>query len=187
MSISNYVRPCGLAKSGLNKRIFVAPFPTIGSATFSNDELTALTMTGGTFSELVADFNSVSWNSEGTTSRISSHEATLTAHFTGASSQFTKLLNELKATMNCGLVIIFQNGSGKWFVSGIDKDDFAGASIPFRTLNHNWNSGEGVADEEGDLWTLEFVKESGGVEFYELDSDLSTQMRNGTATFVNWI
>lgn len=187
MSISKLIRNCSKNTTGLDFKIYVAPFQGIETASFSPDEeLTGLTMTGVSFVELQADWNSVSLSTEGTTARSSSHTATLTAMFSHASSNFTKSLRELQNVINCGLVIIFRNGAGKWMISGIDPAERMGGSRPYLSLTHNYTSGEGIEAEDGNSWTLEFVKTSGEAEFYLMDEALSTEMNNKTATFVSW-
>lgn len=187
MSISRYKRNCSKNTSGLDFRLYAAPYGAITSASFLDEQLTGITLTGTTkFSVLEADWDGVFLNSDGETGRISQHEASLTARFSHASADFAKTLRELQNVINCGLVLIYRNGAGKWFISGIDPVERAGGSRPFMRLTHNYASGENIADEEGNRWELVFTKQSGEAEFYELDETQSGLMTNGTATFVDW-
>lgn len=186
MSISTFVRNCAKNTTGLDYAILVAPFRDIVSISFSGDTLTGITLSASTFSELQADWDSVSIVTEGTTARSSSHTATLTARFSHANSTFTTLLRNLQDYANCGLVLIFRNGSGKWFISGIDPAERQGGSRPYMSLTHNYTSGEGVAAEDGNQWTLSFAKTSGEAEFYEIDSTLSAELTDKSANWVTW-
>lgn len=186
MSISTFVRNCAKNTTGLDYAILVAPFRNINSVTFSGETLTGITMSGANFSELQADWDSVSLSTEGTTARSSSHTSTLTASFSHADATFTAMLRSLQTYTNCGLVLIFRNGAGKWFISGIDPADRQGGSRPYMSLTHNYTSGEGVAAEDGNAWTLSFAKTSGEVEFYEISTSLASDLIDKSATWVDW-
>jgi hypothetical protein len=189
MSLTNYLKRCEKTIPGNSNRLFVAKFEEIDAITFDSNKITAITMvdTGSFFSILDANFDTVSYTSEGTANRGFFAEQTLAGWFYNKSPELDAVIDELRDAAVCGLVIIRQDGNGNYWLSGTSPVANLAANRPYLSVTTNFGSGQTIQDiEEGNRYEISFGRISGTEEYMLSGSATADAMDSGSAGFVNW-
>jgi hypothetical protein len=186
--ISKFAKTCSKTVPGNNYKLFVANVDDISSATFSNNVLTAISMDGSTlFAELQADFDSVTFTSDGTATIGFYSEQSLIARFAQKTTEMEDFIDDLRDAAVCGLVAIRLDGNDRYWISGIAPLNKMGANRPYLTVETNFTSGEGISDiEAGNKYTITLGRLS-ATEEYMIDPSLGEVISDGTATWIDFV
>lgn len=187
MSISTYVKSCSKTVAGNDFRLYAASFADIDTATFSNGSLTGITLDGSEkFALLETDWDSMTFEANGTAGRGFYSEQSLTAKFSQKTPELDAVIDEIRDAIVCGIVLIRKDGMGQYWISGIAPAEEMGANRPYLSFETNFTSGTTIEEiEDGNVYSVTFGRLS-ATEEYPLSGSIVNDLNEGTAAFVNY-
>jgi hypothetical protein len=186
MSISNFVKSCERNVAGNSDILLVGRSAWVSALTMTQDKVSAITMASmQKFAYLEPDFDSVKFDSDGTSMRGYFSEQNLTSKFSKKTTALEKTISDISAFSNCGLCAIRIDNNGIGWLSGVAPATAKG-NKPYHSVQDTFDTGESIEEsEEGNRYTLILNRKSATKE-YELDALLTASILDKTATFVNW-
>lgn len=187
MSISTYVKSCTKTIAGNDFQLYAASFTDIDTATFTDGSLTAITLDGSKkFALLETDWDSMTFEANGTAGRGFYSEQTLTAKFSQKTPTLDATIDEIRDAIVCGVVLIRKDGMGQYWISGIAPVEDMGANRPYLSFETNFTSGTTIEEiEDGNVYNVTFGRLS-ATEEYPISGSIVTDLNAGTASFVDY-
>lgn len=190
MAIAAYKACKGKNVPGNDPLLFLVETDKITSVTETSDQISAVTMetietVDQKFKQVLADFDSVQYTSEGTFKTSGGETESLIARFSYPSTEMQLLKNEIKAAVACGVAAIFVDANRNAWCMGISAASKEGKSRPINQVVFAEDSGVLMTDEDMQQVTMTFSRLSGWGRV-EFDDTLTSAIAGGTATFIDW-